>query len=179
MDHSDHVSLLRPADLAPGGVWADLGAGAGAFTLALRELLGPEAEIYAIDRDQTRLDDLRAAYTDRFGAVERLRILRADFSRALPQLPRLDGVLMANSLHFFRKKQGMLERIGGLVNSGGRLLLVEYNAERGNIWVPYPISFSNLKSLLQASGFSEPRLLGTHASRFLKEIYSAEARRLS
>ena len=38
MDHNDHVNLLRPADLNRGGLWADFGAGSGAFTLALREL---------------------------------------------------------------------------------------------------------------------------------------------
>ena len=44
MDHSDHVNLLRNGVL-PGGVWADLGAGSGAFTLALAELAGPETTI--------------------------------------------------------------------------------------------------------------------------------------
>ena len=29
MDHKDHINLLRPADLNPGGVWADFGAGNG------------------------------------------------------------------------------------------------------------------------------------------------------
>src|SRR5574341_63517 len=67
MDHTDHVNLLRPADLALGGTWADLGAGSGAFTLALRELVGPEAETYAVDRDAARLAALSRAWTDRFG----------------------------------------------------------------------------------------------------------------
>ena len=40
MDHKDHVNLLKPANLSSGGTWADFGAGSGAFTLALRELLG-------------------------------------------------------------------------------------------------------------------------------------------
>lgn len=46
MDHADHVALLRAGVVVPethGGAatWADLGAGAGAFTLALADLLGP------------------------------------------------------------------------------------------------------------------------------------------
>ena len=35
MNHRDHVNLLRRGVPEPGGVWADLGSGAGAFTLAL------------------------------------------------------------------------------------------------------------------------------------------------
>ena len=57
MDHDDHVELLRPAGLSPGASWADLGAGSGAFTFVLRELLGLSADIYAVDRDRSRLAD--------------------------------------------------------------------------------------------------------------------------
>ncbi len=55
MTHDDHVALLRGGIPGPGGVWADLGAGSGAFTLALAEQLGPSAEIYAVDADERAL----------------------------------------------------------------------------------------------------------------------------
>jgi hypothetical protein len=56
------------------------------------------------------------------------------------------------------------------------LLLVEYNVDRGNPWVPYPLSFSTFKSVAMAAGFEEPRLVATHPSSFLREIYSASTR---
>ncbi len=177
MDHADHLELLRPAHVAAGGTWADLGAGAGAFTLALRELVGGDAEIYAIDKDRGSLDELGRAHERRFGATNRLHILQADFSRTLPQLPALDGVIMANSLHFFRDKLGILGRVRQLLKSDGRLIVVEYNVDRGNMWVPYPLSFTSFKAAAQRAGFTEPRLLRTHPSRFLKEFYSAETGR--
>ena len=43
MIHSDHVRLLRDGVPQAGGVWADIGSGGGAFTLALADLLGPQA----------------------------------------------------------------------------------------------------------------------------------------
>ncbi len=175
MNHVDHVNLLKPADLPAGGTWADLGAGSGAFTLALRELLGRQAEIYAVDRDRTRLDELGRAHRARFGEAERLHIIRADFASSLPDVPRLDGVLMANSLHFFKDKQRILSAVHTLLKPDGRLLLVEYNVDRGNPWVPYPVSFSTFKSLAPEAGFSEPRLLATRPSSFLREFYSAAA----
>lgn len=173
MDHADHVELLRPAHLAAGGTWADLGAGAGAFTLALRELVGREAEIYAVDKDRGSLDELGRAYQRRFGEGGRLHMVQADFSRALPQLPALDGVIMANSLHFFKDKLSILGSVRQLLKPDGRLLLVEYNVDRGNMWVPYPLSFPSFKAMAQRAGFTEPRLLRTHPSRFLKGFYSA------
>jgi ubiquinone/menaquinone biosynthesis C-methylase UbiE len=175
MNHSDHVNLLRHADLAPGGTWADLGAGSGAFTLALRELIGPEAEIYAVDKDGGRLRELEQAYRARFGDPSRLHLLSADFSRPLG-LPALDGVLMANSLHFFRDKETVLQHVRTLLKPGALLLLVEYNVDRGNPWVPHPLSFETLQALAPRAGFSEPRLLAKHPSRFLREFYSAVAK---
>ncbi len=177
MDHADHVELLRPAHLTAGGTWADLGAGAGAFTLVLRELLGRDGEIYAVDKDRRSLDELGRAYERQFAATDRLHILQADFSRALPQLPALDGVIMANSLHLFRDKLGILSRVRQLLKSDGQLLVVEYNVDRGNMWVPYPLSFPSFEAVAQRAGFTKPRLLRTHPSRFLKEFYAAETGR--
>ena len=55
MDHADHVALLRAGIEAgrrgSGAVWADIGSGRGAFTLALADLLGAGAEVIAVDRD--------------------------------------------------------------------------------------------------------------------------------
>lgn len=172
MDHHDHVNLLRPADLSPGASYADFGAGSGAFTLALRELLGLSADIYALDRDRNRLNELERAHRARFGASDRLHLIPADFTRAL-ELPPLDGVLMANSLHFFRDKQKVLRHVGSFLKPGGAFLLVEYNVDRGNPWVPHPLSFETFRELAPSAGFTEPRLLGKHPSRFLGEFYAA------
>jgi ubiquinone/menaquinone biosynthesis C-methylase UbiE len=172
VDHTDHVNLLRPADLAPGGAWADLGAGSGAFTLALRELVGPEADIYAVDRDRARLNELERAHQARFGASANLQLRYADFTRPM-DLPPLDGVVMANSLHFFKDKGSILRHVATLLKPGGVLLLVEYNVDRGNFWVPHPLSFETFRALAPRAGFSEPRLLARHPSSFLREFYSA------
>jgi len=172
MDHHDHVDLLRPAGLSPGTSFADLGAGSGAFTLALRELLGPDAPIYAVDRDRSRLKSLEQAYRSRFGSAENLHIIPADFSRQL-DLPPLDGILMANSLHFFRNKEKILRHVAAYLKPGGMLLLVEYNVDRGNPWVPFPLSHESFCALAPKTGFSEPRLLAKKPSSFLREFYSA------
>jgi ubiquinone/menaquinone biosynthesis C-methylase UbiE len=176
MDHRDHVALLRPAQPDPGGTWADLGAGSGAFTLALRELVGASAEIHAVDRDRAALRELERAHARRFDASGRLHLHSADLARP-PALPLLDGVVMANSLHYFRDREQMLRRVRELLRPDGMLLLVEYNVDSGNPWVPHPLSFETFRSLAPRAGFGEARLIGRVPSRFLREIYSAVARR--
>ena len=174
MDHNDHVNLLRPADIKPGGSWADLGAGSGAFTFALRELTGPTAVIHAVDKDRASLNELERVYRTRFGNSQNLNLIAGDFSRTL-SLPVLDGILMANSLHFFKDKQKILRHVGSFLKPNGALLLVEYNVDSGNPWVPYPLTFETYRKLAPRAGFSEPRLLATVPSRFLREFYSALA----
>src|SRR5690349_16991983 len=102
MDHNDHVNLLRPANLSS-GIYADFGAGSGAFTLALRELVGLDATIYAVDKDRGSLQQLESAHRARFNTNRNLLLLSSDFSRPL-DLPPLDVVVMANSLHFFQRQ---------------------------------------------------------------------------
>lgn len=172
MDHNDHVNLLRPADIKPGGSWADLGAGSGAFTFALRELTGPTALIHTVDKDRARLNELEQAYRARFGDSQNLNLIAGDFSRTL-SLPALDGILMANSLHFFKDKEKILSHIRSFLKPNGTLLLVEYNVDSGNPWVPYPLTFETYRKLAPRAGFSEPRLLAKVPSRFLHEFYSA------
>jgi ubiquinone/menaquinone biosynthesis C-methylase UbiE len=177
LNHLDHINLLRPAGIAAGGIWADLGAGTGAFTLAVRELLGEQAEIHAVDKDRVSLDTFSQRYLARFGSSDRLHILHTDFSTLLPQLPLLDGVIMANSLHFFKDKARILSGVRNMLKPAGSLLLVEYNVDRGNPWVPYPLSLQTYQGLAPKAGFSEPRLLARHPSSFLREFYSASATR--
>lgn len=170
MDHADHVRLLRDG-VPRGGRWADLGAGTGAFTLALAELLGPGGEVVAIDRDRGALAELEATVPSGGAAV---RTLRADFTKP-SELRSLDGVVMANSLHFVREKAPVVALVRQMLTPGGRLVLVEYDADRGNEWVPYPLSFPTWRELAEANGFTGTRKLASVPSRFLRAIYSAES----
>ena len=171
MNHQDHVNLLREGVPGPGGVWADLGSGEGAFTLALADLIGPEGEIYSADTDRGALREQERAMRVRFPQAN-VHYITADFTRPL-DLPPLDGIVMANSLHFVRNKGPVLQLICSYLRPGGRLILVEYNADRGNMWVPHPLSYPTWEKVEAQNGFVDTRLLATVPSRFLGQIYSA------
>ena len=170
MNHADHVALLRDGISGP-GVWADLGSGRGAFTLALADLLGPTGRIYSIDKDRGALRQQEQTMQAQFPRLA-VEYLPADFTRRL-DLPPLDGVVMANSLHFQRDKQSLVQLVRSYLKPGGRLILVEYNTDRGNFAVPYPLSYSTWETLARQAGFAETRLLMMRPSRFLGSIYSA------
>jgi ubiquinone/menaquinone biosynthesis C-methylase UbiE len=171
MNHKDHVNLLQKGIPEQGGLWADLGSGTGAFTLALADLVGPTGQIYTIDKDQRALKDQEKAMRTNFPTTA-VHYITADFTRQL-DLPQLDGIIMANSLHFIRHKDPVLQLIRSYLRPAGRLILVEYNSDRGNMWVPYPFSYETWETLSRHNGFTQTQLLTTVPSRYFGEIYSA------
>lgn len=179
MDHRDHVALIRDGVAGAGPRWLELGAGDGAFTLALADLLGAPADILAVDQDRTALLRLDVSLRARFpGAILHTRVL--DFTQAMPDGP-FDGVLAANSLHFVREgatgRGSVLASIRERLAPGGRLLVVEYDADRGNPWVPYPFSATRWARAAAEAGFVDTRVVGRVPSRFLGAIYGAVSRR--
>jgi ubiquinone/menaquinone biosynthesis C-methylase UbiE len=171
MDHNDHVGLLRDGIPSPGGVWADLGSGRGAFTLALADLIGHEGEIYSVDRDRAALRIQEQHMERRFPGV-RLHTRAADFNQPL-DLPPLDGIVMANALHFQREPLNTVQMARNYLKPNGRLLIVEYNIRRGNYAVPHPVPYEDWIRLAEQAGFAHTRLLAKRPSRTMKEIYSA------
>jgi len=172
IDHDDHVALIRDA-VTPGDTWLELGSGTGAFTLALADLLGAGGRIHSIDSDRAALSTQAEALRSRFPSM-RLDERSADFTRQLG-FSGMDGVLMANSLHFVKAKAPVLALVRSYLKPGGTFVLVEYDADRGNLWVPHPISYTTWLAVAPAAGFSGARLLGRVPSRFLHAIYSSAA----
>jgi SAM-dependent methyltransferase len=176
VDHHDHVGLLRAA-VEPGGTWADIGAGEGAFTLALADLLRPGGRIVAVDRDARALRANEASVRARFPEVE-FATLTADLTGPLA-LPELDGLVAANSLHYVARDRQIevVRALAAHLRPGGRFVVVEYDADRGNPWVPHPFSYPSWERLAESAGLIDTLRLGRVPSRFLDAIYSAQSRR--
>ena len=176
MKDREALSLLRAAvPDANGGVWADLGAGTGVFTRALATLVGAAGHVYAVDADDSALRTVRARAGGTPGAAP-VTTLHADITAPLA-LPELDGVLMANVLHFFRDAAAVLAPAVSRLRPGGRMVLIEYEGRRPSRWVPYPVSAGEFRELAAGAGLSPPEVVATRPSAFGGEMYVAVARR--
>lgn len=174
MDARDAARLIAPG--VSGRVWADLGAGRGTFTQALASLLGPSGRVYAVERDAGAVEALKML-AHRRGHDERafIDVVRADFTATQLTLEDVDGILLANSLHYVPddEQAPLLARLAGKLNPRGMLLVVEYDNRPRSRWVPYPISFDRLGEVAHHAGLAAPKLIDRRASAFGGTMYAA------
>src|SRR3954447_24626463 len=151
-----------------GMTWADLGCGDGTFTLALATLLPNRSLIHAMDRDPSVLTRLPASF-----AGSAIVPHAGDFTRLPLPFDHLDGVLMANSLHYVADQQAFLQASQGVL-ARKRFMVVEYDTDRANRWVPYPVGHSALARLFGAAGFGRMEVLGRRPSVYNRApLYAA------
>lgn len=174
MDHTDAVSLIRDGVvLSAGAEWADLGAGSGVFTRALADVLqGTGSTIHAVDKDAAALGRMG----DTRGDATITRLTRDFINDDLP-FQALDGILIANALHFVREQPSFIQRLRTILKTDGSLLIIEYDSDVPNQWVPYPVSFTRLKELMKPQGFQRVVKLAERPSLYGRaNIYSALVR---
>ena len=191
MNLSEAIEMIRDAVGVSAGVWADLGAGTGTFTRALTAVLGAGSTVYAVDADARAVRALRELASSTSSSV-RVIAVHADFTRPLelPGLVRgdrgpgshlahaqLDGILLANALHFVRDAEGVLAGLVQQLRPGGRMVVVEYDRRGPSRWVPYPIPASRWPQLAASAGLTEPRITATRPSSYAGILYTGVATR--
>lgn len=172
--HDEAVDLISGGRLTTslGPVtWADLGCGDGTFTLALASLLPAGSTIHAADQDAAAL----RALPDEFHG-SRIVHHHADFTRQPWPFADLDGILMANSLHYVRHQNAFVRECAAQLRAHHQFLIVEYDLRLGNPWVPYPLDHSAALQLFRDLGYTSLSLLGTRPSRYQRgSLYSVLA----
>lgn len=148
--------------------WGDLGAGKGLFTQALSTMLGHGSTIVAVDKDDAALRTITLPTKN-----IKLQKVQMDFSKEEWAVEKLDGLLMANSLHFIRQKEVLLLRLANKLKENGKIIVVEYDTDHTSPWVPYPVSFTALQKLATMQFPSVTRLAETPSAFGRANIYAA------
>ncbi|MGB3078068.1 MAG: class I SAM-dependent methyltransferase [Saprospiraceae bacterium] len=154
------IDLIRPGVIPPSGTWADIGAGTGLFTEALLEIL-EEGKVFALDKNthslyQSKIENRKSKIT--------VEIYEADFNKPMI-LPPLDGILMANALHYAHDHLFVLKNVLTSFKPGGTFIVIEYDTDKPNPpWVPNPVSFNRFRELCKHAGLKEPVVIGRRHS---------------
>lgn len=176
MNEREARTFIASAVGESGGVWADFGAGTGIFTRALRSLLAPGSRIYAVDKDPAAITALREIGA---GVIP----IQCDFSKTVT-LPGqdatpLDGMLLANALHYEPDAAEVLRRLVELLKPDGRVVIIEYDRRDANPWVPYPVASARWPGIAAAAGLERPNVTAKRKSEYAGELYVATAERAS
>jgi ubiquinone/menaquinone biosynthesis C-methylase UbiE len=120
------VAALR---LKPGDVVADLGAGAGAFTLPLARAVGDTGKVYAVEIDRGLVDHISRKIKDQ--RVPNVRPVLGQFGD--PALPGadVDVAFLHDVLHHVEDRAGYLKQVARYLKPGGRIAVVEPDARNG------------------------------------------------
>jgi ubiquinone/menaquinone biosynthesis C-methylase UbiE len=169
MEHQTAIDLIRQG--VEGTIpqrWADLGAGDGVFTLALAALLPERSAIFAVD---TSAASLSAIKPDCHVTIKKIV---GDFTEDGVVPSALHGVMLANALHYVSKKKEFLAGVTKRLKQNGRIIIIEYDTDTSNKWVPFPISMDSLAVLADMAGFKSPVKIGSTPSRLNRtDIYAA------
>lgn len=97
MEHKQAIDMISAPELSNSEpqIWADFGCGSGAFTLALAHHLKPKIQIIAIDKDSSSLKEI----PNQFNNIPIEKKCK-NFTELYFLSNSLNGVLMANSLHY-------------------------------------------------------------------------------
>lgn len=149
--------------------WMDLGAGSGPFTQALSSLLPPGSNIIAVDIDLAPMTRIKGIQP----GVE-IKMTEADFEQMEYEADSCNGILMANSFHFVADKLSLIYKFRKALAQDGRVVFVEYDLDKANPWVPFPVGFASLNAFLQAAALPEAVKLREIPSVYQRaNIYSA------
>jgi ubiquinone/menaquinone biosynthesis C-methylase UbiE len=158
MDIKEAIDLIKaglPNEIK-NSIWVDLGCGSGTFTKALVALLGEGSKIFAIDKEMQQFNDV--------GINNEIEFIKLDFLREQLPVFNLDGILMANALHYVKDKTHFIGTLKKHLKPNGQMIIVEYDTEVSNQWVPYPISYRRLIETFSSIGLSDVTKVGERDS---------------
>ena len=121
--------------VGPGSRVADVGAGKGAFAIALAERVGPEGHVYATEIDAgLRAKIERAA---REAGLANLTVVEAlEDATGLPDAC-CDAIFLRGVYHHLTKPERVLESLARALRPGGRLAVIDFRPTRWlALWTP-------------------------------------------
>jgi len=145
---SDVVAALG---LNEGGTVADIGSGAGYFTLKLARAAGPRGRAFAVDLRRLPLFFLRVRALS--GGLRNVETIAGD-SRD-PRLPAgaLDAVLIANTYHEFADPEAMLGHAFRSLRPNGRLVVLDRSPAGDGGGDHHGISPATVDAQVRSRGF--------------------------
>jgi ubiquinone/menaquinone biosynthesis C-methylase UbiE len=144
--------VMQALRLRPGEVIADIGAGAGYFSIRLAEGIGPTGHVYAVDISADAIRALNQRIHE--ARLQNLSTILA--VPANPLLPRpVDRFVFVNVWHHIEDQPGYLGLMKTMLRAGGQLVMIDFHKRDLPVGPPVAekIAREDLVTQLQTHGF--------------------------
>lgn len=147
-------AMLRSLKIPAGATVADVGAGAGYYSIRLAKKVGPKGVVYATDLQPEMLRFLQE--NARAARVRNIKPIRATQTKT--NLPRsaIDLILMVDVYHECTDPDATLQGLLTALKPGGRLVLVEYRAEDPQVPIKpeHKMTLEQVRKEVEPQGFT-------------------------
>ena len=125
MKISEVVAALK---LKPGMLVADIGAGAGVFSLPLARAVRPGGKLYAVEVDEKLLEHIVELGTEQ--GVTNIDPVFGEYDDPLLP-PGVDLAFIHDVLHHIEKREVYLKNLAGYLKPGGRIAVIDFKPGAG------------------------------------------------
>ena len=166
MDNPARVERIRVPEvvealgLQPGDVVADIGSGAGIFSVAMGKAVGPTGTVYAVDIDQAMIDHV--VERGKSEGLSNVRGVLGEYGD--PKLPAqdVDLAFLHDTLHMIELRQAYLIALAKYLKPDGRIVVIEREIDQVENWMW--LKRSDVDTWMAALSFypvERPDFLGT------------------
>jgi ubiquinone/menaquinone biosynthesis C-methylase UbiE len=130
----DPKTVISQFGVTPGQNIADLGSGAGFYSLALAHEVGGKGKVYAVDIQEDLLKQLKTAGEQE--NLDNIEIIRGDLEEEKGTKladKSVDGVVIANTLFQLEKPEICVKEAMRIVAPEGKMLVVDWRESFGGL----------------------------------------------
>jgi ubiquinone/menaquinone biosynthesis C-methylase UbiE len=117
--------LLAAMEVSPGDWVADVGAGAGYYSMRFSAIVGPNGKVFAEDISNSAMEWLSARV--RVFNLRNIEIVKRESNDPKLTPDRFDAVLIVDTYHHFTDYPAMLDKIFHALKPAGRLVIADYS----------------------------------------------------
>jgi ubiquinone/menaquinone biosynthesis C-methylase UbiE len=125
---------IEQSHIDPGMSVVDLGSGAGFYSIALSQAVGPSGRVYAVDIQKDLLSKLQSEAISQ--GSNNINIIWGDLDEPKSsglQNSMVDRVVVANVLFQIEEKDNLIEEAHRILKPKGKLLFVDWSGSFGGL----------------------------------------------
>ncbi len=155
--------------LSEGDRVADLGAGAGHYTIEAGKKVGENGQVYAIEIQKKLVSKVESEAKE--AGLSNVEVIWSDLEEVGGSTLKdeiMDAVIVSNVLFQITNKSTVLQEAKRILKPGGRLLLVDWSEAHGGVG-PTPdhvVSESEARELCEKAGFAARQVISPGAHHY-------------